>query len=81
MQEVLLECDSDCGFARGGEPGEPEGEAFLVAEDGAFRVGEGRGVPCYVAASEVRMYVDTGEGGRRTHVAMLSVGAGTKELV
>lgn len=47
-QEVLLEGGGDGGFARGGEAGEPDGEAGLVAESGAFGVREG-GVPGYVA--------------------------------
>lgn len=30
VQQVLLEGSCDCGFAGGGEAGEPEGEAFLL---------------------------------------------------
>lgn len=48
MQEVLLEGGGDGGFARGGEAGEPEGEAALGAEGCALGAGEG-GVPGDVA--------------------------------
>lgn len=37
---MLLESSCDCGFARGGEAGEPEGEAFLLSKALAFAPGE-----------------------------------------
>lgn len=42
------------GFAGGGEAGEPEGEAFLVAVGVAFGAGEG-GVPSYVSVGVVEL--------------------------
>lgn len=48
VQEVLLQGRRDGGLARGGEAGEPEGEAALGAEGGALGAGEG-GVPGDVA--------------------------------
>ena len=48
MQEVLLKRSGYGGFARGGEAGEPEGEAALGAEGAALGAGEG-GVPGNVA--------------------------------
>ena len=53
LEEVLFEGGGDGGFAGGGEAGEPDCEAGLAAEGGAFRVREG-GVPCYVAGGEGR---------------------------
>ena len=38
VEEVLLERDGDSGFAAGREAGEPEREAFLLAEGGALEV-------------------------------------------
>ena len=32
LEEGLLECASDGGLARGGKPGEPDGEALLAHE-------------------------------------------------
>lgn len=49
VEQVLLEGGRDGGFARGGEAGEPDCEARLAAEGGAFGVGEGVGVPSYIA--------------------------------
>ena len=40
MQQVLLEGGCDCGFAGGGEAGEPEGEAFLLGVGLALGAGE-----------------------------------------
>lgn len=48
MEEVLLEGGGDGGFARGGQAGEPDGEALLLAEGLALGAGEGR-VPGDVA--------------------------------
>lgn len=53
MQEVLLEGGGDGGFARGGQAGEPDGEAALAAELVALVAGEG-GVPGDVAVGEMR---------------------------
>ena len=52
MEQVLLEGCCDGGFTRGGETGEPECEAFLLAEFVALRAGE-RGMPGNVAIGGV----------------------------
>ena len=49
VEQVLLEGGGDGGFARGGEAGEPDCEARLAAEGHTFGVGEGVGVPSYIA--------------------------------
>ena len=49
----MLEGDSNGGFARGGEAGEPYCEALLAAEGGAESGGEGAWVKGNVAADEV----------------------------
>ena len=54
VEQVLLERDGDGGFARRRQAREPEGETLLVAEVGAFGVGEGGGVPGDVSGWEVR---------------------------
>ena len=48
-EEGLFERDGDGGFAGGGEAGEPDCEALLLAEGCADGGGEGGGVVCYVA--------------------------------
>jgi hypothetical protein len=48
-EQVVLELDGDGGFARGREAGEPDCEAALAAQTGAFGAGEGCGVVGYVA--------------------------------
>jgi hypothetical protein len=53
VQEVLLQGGGNGGLARGGEAGEPEGEALLLAELVALPVGEG-GVPGDVAGGRRR---------------------------
>jgi len=40
LQKVLLEGDGDCGFPRGGEAGEPDCGALLLAEGVALGAGE-----------------------------------------
>jgi hypothetical protein len=40
----VLQFHGDGGFARGGEPGEPDCEAALVAEGAALGAGDGAGV-------------------------------------
>ena len=45
---MLLERGRDGGLARGGEAGQPEGQAALLAKGGALGAREG-GVPGYVA--------------------------------
>lgn len=54
VEEVLLEGGGDGGFARGGEAGEPDGEALLLAEGLALGAGEGR-VPGDVARGAERL--------------------------
>lgn len=39
MEELALEFDGDGGFARGGEAGEPDCEAALIAQGAALRAG------------------------------------------
>lgn len=48
LEEMLLEGDGDCGLSRGGEAGEPDGAALLLAELTALLAGEAC-VPCDVA--------------------------------
>lgn len=43
-EELVLQLDGDGGLARGGEAGEPDGEAALVAQGAALVAGEGAGV-------------------------------------
>jgi len=64
VEEVLFEGGGDGGFAGGGEAGQPDCEAGLVAERGAFGVREG-GVPCYVAGLGGRVSRGDGRGGWR----------------
>lgn len=52
VDESLLKSNSDCGLARGGETGEPDGEALLAAELGALGVGDVGSVVGDVAASD-----------------------------
>ena len=40
MEEMLFECSGNCGLARGGKPGEPDGAATLLAVFIAFAAGE-----------------------------------------
>lgn len=40
VEEVLFQSGRDCGFAGGGEPGEPEGEAALLGVGLALGAGE-----------------------------------------
>ena len=61
MQEVLLEGGGDGGLARGGEAGEPEGEAALAAELVALAAGEGR-VPGDIAVKRGSVSDDDGDG-------------------
>jgi hypothetical protein len=51
VEQVLLERGCDCGLAGGGEAGEPDGEAFLLAETVALSAGQ-RWVPCDVAGAQ-----------------------------
>jgi hypothetical protein len=50
VEEVLLERGGDGGLARGGEAGQPDGEAALAGELVALTAREGR-VPCDVAGA------------------------------
>lgn len=56
-EQLVLELDGDGGFAGRGEPCEPDCQAALGAEAGAFVAGEGRGVVGYVAGGCVRWEV------------------------
>lgn len=71
VQQVLLEGRGDGGFARRGEPREPDCEAPLFAVGGAFSAGEG-GVPCYVAGGRLGGCVGWREKGREMYVAMFA---------
>ena len=48
-EKSLFEGDGDGGFTRGGEAGQPDGEALLAAEGLADARGDGGGVVGYVA--------------------------------
>ena len=68
----MFQGDGDGGFSAGGEAGQPDGEAMLAAEGGAFAGGDVGGVEGYVAVQGGRLVV----GGLRlmggfTHVAMV----------
>ena len=71
----MFQGDSDGGFSAGGEAGQPDGEAMLAAEGGAFAGGDVGGVEGYVAVEGGRLV-----GRRRlmsclTHVAMVGFSA------
>lgn len=51
-EELVLEFHGDGGFARGGEAGQPDGQAVLVAELGALVAGHGGGVVGNVAVEK-----------------------------
>ena len=51
--ELVLEFDGECGFARGGEAGQPDCEAALGAEGVALGAGEAAGVVGDVAVGRV----------------------------
>lgn len=48
-EQLVLEFDGDCGLAAGGQAGEPDCEATLVAQGGALSVGDAAGVEGYVS--------------------------------
>lgn len=67
-EELVFKLDGNGRFARGGETGEPNCEAALVAEFAAFAARQGAGVECDVSfdgyVSDLRMegYVHGGGG-------------------